>query len=810
MVRLLLNATKGEIQRIGGDFSHYRDLEQLSNDRLQMRMLPDRPGRHVRRLVGRVAERACRTWEPTPIRRRLLLSGRTASIWPSDVHQTGADIVLSHLWIPVLRRGCSLPTVWSSEGISPAAYYRYVNGSQWDLEDVVNLYRVAGRRVSGLLVFTERCARNVVTACPELEEKVYVINPPVLTPEYERESKPSERDGVVRLLFVGADAERKGLREALLAYAALRSSGARCRFTVVSRPPPDLVSELESASGVEFIRSAREVDVNRLMARSDVLVLPTHADTYAKVAVEAMAYGCAVVITDLDPLPEVVPDGQVGFTVPIGDGVELVRQLSVLVTNEGLLRGMQAEARRLHLRRNSPEVVRDKIERMAVEILMRSAASSRSAVTAADTQQPTGARQTDPGRSSAAKGRGRSPARWRKTNWKDAATLTMLLNATPRELHRIGGDFSYYRDLQMLSDDHLQMPILADRIGRRGRWLASRAAERACRMWEPAGVRRELLLRGRMASISSGDLRQAAPDIVLSHLWFPVLPSGTRLPTIWSSQGISPTEYYSKYVSRGQWDFEDVVDFYRTVSRRVSALLVWTERCARTVVASCPGIEERLYVIHPPVHVQGDGCEPKPSAVDGILRLLFVGVDAEEKGLREALHAYTLVHSSGLSCQFTVVSNPPPDLIARLASTPGVRFLTPAPQKDVYKLMAESDVLVLPTHADTYGKVAVEAMAFGCAVVISDLDPLPEVVPDGQVGFTVPIGDEVELVHKLQALLGNEALLRHMQAEARRLHLRRNSPKIVKKQLERMADDVLERARQRTLSFHGRAPINHR
>ena len=383
----------------------------------------------------------------------------------------------------------------------------------------------------------------------------------------------------------------------------------------------------------------------------------------------------------------------------------------------------------------------------------------------------------------------------------DPATLIMLLNATPRELQPIGGDYTYYRDLQRLSGEHLQTPILPDSLRRRASWLAGRATERACRMWEPAQVRRQFLLSGRAAHISSGQLRRVAPDIVLSHLWFPVLPRGSRVPTVWSSQGISPAVYYNRHASGGQWDLEDVIGLYRTVSRRVSALLVWTERCARTVATSCPGIEDRLYVIHPPVHVQSDGREPKPSAGDGILRLLFVGVDAEEKGLREALQAYTAVRSSGVSCEFTVVSSPPPDLTARLASTPGARLFTPAPQAEVYKLMAESDVLVLPTHADSYAKVAVEAMAHGCAVVISDPDPLPEVVPDGQVGFTVPIDNEVELVQKLKALLSNQALLRRMQMEARRLHLRRNSAEIVRGKIETMADEILQRT---TLGLPGR------
>jgi glycosyltransferase involved in cell wall biosynthesis len=374
VVKVLLNATEAEVGRIGGDFTHYRDLQRLSNDRLQMRMVPDGMGRRLRGLGGRVAEHACRIWEPAALRRRLFLSGRAATIYPGDLRRTGADIVFSHLWIPLLADGCRLPTVWSSEGISPAAYYAYVNGNRWSLEDVVDLYRTAARPVSALVIFTARCASNLVAACPELEERVYVIHPPVDTPGGAVAPKPSLVDGVIRLLFVGADARRKGLPEALAAYRALPAGASRCRFTVVSRPPPDLLGELQATPGVRFIPTAPAVDVGQLMAESDILVIPTRADTYAKVAVEAMAAGCAVVITDMDPLPEVVPDGQTGFSVPIGDHAELVRKLATLVENDEVLRGMQVEARRLHLRRNAPGVVRGQIEEMVEEVLRHSPA----------------------------------------------------------------------------------------------------------------------------------------------------------------------------------------------------------------------------------------------------------------------------------------------------------------------------------------------------------------------------------------------------------------------------------------------------
>jgi hypothetical protein len=58
----------------------------------------------------------------------------------------------------------------------------------------------------------------------------------------------------------------------------------------------------------------------------------------------------------------------------------------------------------------------------------------------------------------------------------------------------------------------------------------------------------------------------------------------------------------------------------------------------------------------------------------------------------------------------------------------------------------------------------------------------------------VPVGDQAALVSKLAALTQNDELLRRMQTEARRLHLRRNAPGVVRRQISEMVEEVLRRS----------------
>jgi N-acetyl-alpha-D-glucosaminyl L-malate synthase BshA len=70
-------------------------------------------------------------------------------------------------------------------------------------------------------------------------------------------------------------------------------------------------------------------------------------------------------------------------------------------------------------------------------------------------------------------------------------------------------------------------------------------------------------------------------------------------------------------------------------------------------------------------------------------------------------------------------------------------------------VMGAGDVFLLPSAEESFGLAALEAMACGVPVVVSDAGGLPELVAHGEGGYVFPIGDTAAMAEAIVALLGD-------------------------------------------------------
>lgn len=79
-------------------------------------------------------------------------------------------------------------------------------------------------------------------------------------------------------------------------------------------------------------------------------------------------------------------------------------------------------------------------------------------------------------------------------------------------------------------------------------------------------------------------------------------------------------------------------------------------------------------------------------------------------------------------------------------------------QEDVAQVISMADVLLLPSEKESFGLVALEAMACGVPTIGSNAGGIPELVTHGVTGFLSSIGDIEEMASNAELLLTDEKL----------------------------------------------------
>ena len=112
------------------------------------------------------------------------------------------------------------------------------------------------------------------------------------------------------------------------------------------------------------------------------------------------------------------------------------------------------------------------------------------------------------------------------------------------------------------------------------------------------------------------------------------------------------------------------------------------------------------------------------------------------------------------------------DELTRLAARNGiadqVRFVGPCNREDLAGLMRGARVVLVPSHSETFGLVALEAAASGVPVVAQGTGGLREAVIDGDTGLLIESRDPQDWADALTAVLSDHALARRLSLAARR------------------------------------------
>jgi len=156
--------------------------------------------------------------------------------------------------------------------------------------------------------------------------------------------------------------------------------------------------------------------------------------------------------------------------------------------------------------------------------------------------------------------------------------------------------------------------------------------------------------------------------------------------------------------------------------------------------------------------------------------ILFVGRIEPLKGIDNLIQAISLNHKSGVldCCPHTLViiggepDAKPEEMNAEMARLQDmveelnienfVIFLGKQDQQMLPYYYSAAEVVVMPSHYESFGMVALEAMACGTPVIASQVGGLAFLVRDGETGFVVPGNDIQSLANRLMELIKDKEL----------------------------------------------------
>jgi glycosyltransferase involved in cell wall biosynthesis len=210
--------------------------------------------------------------------------------------------------------------------------------------------------------------------------------------------------------------------------------------------------------------------------------------------------------------------------------------------------------------------------------------------------------------------------------------------------------------------------------------------------------------------------------------------------------------------------------------RRRDRLLRQALRGAQVVIAPSRFLKDQFvrdgYLPADSIHVIENGIDAtgvlrhRQRADGEPIKFAYVGSIAFHKGVHVLIEAFNHVRGPAVLDIYGSLETYPA-YAARLRDEivhPDTRLKGPLERSDIWRVLSETDVLVVPSlwYEANSPLVMREAFAAGVPVIVSDLGAVAEKVRDGIDGLIFPPGDSQELQAVLQNLVDAPAQIEHM------------------------------------------------
>ena len=271
-------------------------------------------------------------------------------------------------------------------------------------------------------------------------------------------------------------------------------------------------------------------------------------------------------------------------------------------------------------------------------------------------------------------------------------------------------------------------------------------------------------------------------DLLHSHYWLSGW-AGDTLAREWDVPHVATFHTLAEIKRRARVG-EREPDLRVRVEHRVTAsadrIVVSTTHEERALQRLYHVAKEKIDVISPGVDLSTfhPGSQRDARArlgLNGDRTLLYVGRIEPLKGLEVLLHTMATIEEPRNVRLLVIGGSAEPDpeterlkhLTQELFIDDQVDFLGSLDHDQLPLYYQAADVMVVPSYYESFGLVALEAMACGTPVVAARVGGLQTMIKDGRNGYLVPWHCPDAFADRLEVLLANETLRRSMGEAAR-------------------------------------------
>jgi D-inositol-3-phosphate glycosyltransferase len=246
------------------------------------------------------------------------------------------------------------------------------------------------------------------------------------------------------------------------------------------------------------------------------------------------------------------------------------------------------------------------------------------------------------------------------------------------------------------------------------------------------------------------------------------------------------------------------------VATRSDAVVAISAAEARTVVERCGADPDDVVIIQPGVdHDQFRPLRPGDAPWGGGSRswangfILYAARLQPLKGPDLALRAMAhvekwvrphLVIAGDTAEDFTGYAEQLHDLVDRLGLADGVTFIGPQTRDELAVLLRDARLVLVPSHSETFGLIALEAASSGVPVVAASAGGLREAVAHGETGQLMDSREPEDWGRAITLLLSTDGLI-HRMGTVSRIHARRFEWEWAARRLEALYVELIERTR---------------